>query len=382
MKVAVVGCTHGELDAIYDKLKQLEEKDNVKVDLLLCCGDFESIRNKADLRCKACPEKYREMGSFHRYYSGEKLAPVLTVFIGGNHEASNYLQELPYGGWVAPNIWYMGLAGVVSIAGIKIAGLSGIYKQQDYYKVHFERPPYTEDTKRSVYHYRILEILKLKQIQNVDIMMSHDWPRGIYYHGDINKLMEEKPRFQVQLERNTLGTIPAEELLYSIRPSHWFAAHMHVKFEATVPHPRSDNAGEEEQRVTKFLALDKCLPEREFLQIVDIPHCNEEPMQLSYNAEWLAVLCSTNHLPIKIDFSSDYTVPQASIAPTTQDIAAIKAKFDNDLRIPYNFVQTAPVYDPTNDSEDKIHSSEYYVVNPQTTAFCHKLKIDDPITRV
>lgn len=43
-----------------------------------------------------------------RYYSGEKKAPILTIFIGGNHEASNYLQELPYGGWVAPNIYYMG----------------------------------------------------------------------------------------------------------------------------------------------------------------------------------------------------------------------------------------------------------------------------------
>lgn len=46
-----------------------------------------------------------------RYYSGEKKAPVLTVFIGGNHEASNHLQELPYGGWVAPNIYYLGTCG-------------------------------------------------------------------------------------------------------------------------------------------------------------------------------------------------------------------------------------------------------------------------------
>lgn len=30
------------------------------------------------------------------------------MFIGGNHEASNHLQELPYGGWVAPNIYYLG----------------------------------------------------------------------------------------------------------------------------------------------------------------------------------------------------------------------------------------------------------------------------------
>ena len=43
-----------------------------------------------------------------RYYSGEKKAPVLTIFIGGNHEASNHMQELSYGGWVAPNIYYLG----------------------------------------------------------------------------------------------------------------------------------------------------------------------------------------------------------------------------------------------------------------------------------
>lgn len=63
--------------------------------------------------------------TFCRYYSGEKVAPILTIFIGGNHEASNYLQELPYGGWVAPNIYYLGYAGVVNVNGIRIGGISG-----------------------------------------------------------------------------------------------------------------------------------------------------------------------------------------------------------------------------------------------------------------
>jgi hypothetical protein len=31
--------------------------------------------------------------------------------VGGNHEASNYLRELFYGGWAAPNIYFMGFAG-------------------------------------------------------------------------------------------------------------------------------------------------------------------------------------------------------------------------------------------------------------------------------
>lgn len=42
----------------------------------------------------ACPPKYRQFGDFQQYYNGIKKAPVLTVFIGGNHEASNVLREL------------------------------------------------------------------------------------------------------------------------------------------------------------------------------------------------------------------------------------------------------------------------------------------------
>ena len=89
---------------------------------------------------------------------------MLTIFIGGNHEASNYLQELPYGGWVAPNIYYLGYAGVVRFGGLRIGGLSGIYKGPDYLKGHFEKSPYNADTSRSVYHVRNLEVFRLKQV--------------------------------------------------------------------------------------------------------------------------------------------------------------------------------------------------------------------------
>jgi len=94
-----------------------------QIDLLLCCGDFQSTRNLSDLACMACPDKYKEMCSFYKYYSGEAIAPILTVFIGGNHEATNYLQELAYGGWVAPNIYYLGYAGVIQAGGVRIGGL-------------------------------------------------------------------------------------------------------------------------------------------------------------------------------------------------------------------------------------------------------------------
>lgn len=96
--IAVQGCCHGELDTIYQTIRDAEQHTGEKVDLLLICGDFQSVRSAADLEHMAVPPKYRSMNTFHEYVVGLKVAPVLTVFVGGNHEASNVLQDLYYGG--------------------------------------------------------------------------------------------------------------------------------------------------------------------------------------------------------------------------------------------------------------------------------------------
>ena len=69
-----------------------------------------------------------------------------------------------YGGWVAPNIYYLGYSGVVQYGGLRIAGLSGIYKHHDYEKGHFEQPPYNGSTVRSTYHVRNFDVFKLKKV--------------------------------------------------------------------------------------------------------------------------------------------------------------------------------------------------------------------------
>lgn len=102
MRIAIEGCCHGELPKIYAAIRERVRIDRVPVDLLLICGDFQAVRNSHDLDCMAVPDKYKKLGSFYKYYSGEMVAPIPTVFIGGNHEASNYLWELFHGGWVVP----------------------------------------------------------------------------------------------------------------------------------------------------------------------------------------------------------------------------------------------------------------------------------------
>jgi len=64
-QIAVEGCCHGELDAIYEHVVGLETRHNYKIDLLLICGDFQAIRNHQDLECMSVPDKYRQLGRFN-----------------------------------------------------------------------------------------------------------------------------------------------------------------------------------------------------------------------------------------------------------------------------------------------------------------------------
>ncbi|RUP46682.1 hypothetical protein BC936DRAFT_146650 [Jimgerdemannia flammicorona] len=264
MKIAVEGCCHGELDTIYGSLQNLERVERIKIDLLLICGDFQvrfpsqelestdsqSIRNMADMECIACPPKFRTVGTFYKYYSGQKKAPYPTVFIGGNHEASNYLWELYHGGWVCENIYFLGFGGVINFGGLRIAGISGIYKNFHYKlgsyirsflnpKCHFENPPYSESDLRSIYHVREYDVFKLSQIKKpVDVFLSHDWPRGVEQHGNLQSLLSTKPYFQKEVEQNNLGSPSNRLLLTRLRPRYWFSAHLHIKFAALVDHNR------------------------------------------------------------------------------------------------------------------------------------------------
>ncbi|OCF57434.1 hypothetical protein L486_04892 [Kwoniella mangroviensis CBS 10435] len=241
VQIAVQGCSHGSLTAIYDTVQQYTLHTSKPIDLLLLCGDFQALRSTNDFASLAVPPKYHSLGTFHEYYSGLRKAPVLTIVIGGNHEASNYMWELYHGGWLAENIYYMGAGGSVYVDGLRIVGASGIYKDHDYRKGHFEKVPYNNSTLRSVYHIREYDVMKLMQLSCRDdsIFLSHDWPTSIARHGDTGALLRRKPFFRDEINKNTLGSPPLFTLLNHIQPSYWFSAHLHVKFAALYDHSSS-----------------------------------------------------------------------------------------------------------------------------------------------
>lgn len=344
---------HGDLDNVYSTLRYLEEVENTKIDLLICCGDFQAVRNKKDLESLNVPPKYRSMNSFWKYYSGQEVAPFPTIFIGGNHEASNYLWELYYGGWAAPNIYFLGFAGVVKFGNIRIGGLSGIYNERHYHLGHYERPPYNERDIRSIYHVREYDVHKLMQVEEpIDIFLSHDWPCGITDHGNWKELVRYKPFFEKEIQERTLGSKAAAELLEKLKPSYWFSAHLHCKFAALVQH------GEVGQ-VTKFLALDKCLPGRKFLQIVEIETV-PGPYEIQFDEEWLAITRKFNSIfPL--------TIHRANLGGAQVDMQDcrdwVRSRLLTRGAKPFEFVQTVPCYDPSQSASNSCFSG--YHRNPQ-----------------
>ncbi|KAF2794581.1 hypothetical protein K505DRAFT_303761 [Melanomma pulvis-pyrius CBS 109.77] len=446
LKIAVEGCCHGSLDNIYNSLEKACESrgwEVAKLDFLIICGDFQAIRNERDLNCISVPWRYRTLGDFYRYYSGERQAPVLTLVIGGNHEASNYLSELYYGGWLAPNIYYLGAVNVLRYGPFRIAGLSGIFKGTDYCKPHHERLPYDRNEIRSIYHVRECDISKLLQVRfPVDIGISHDWPRRVEWFGDYKRLFADRPTFFESAKIDNLGSAPAEQVMNHLRPKYWFSGHMHIKYSAVVEH--KDNTVEDSFKalaisdelraqlpgsmfgaafrkkksapktsppditniVTHFLALDKPGPDREFLELLEVnsslkagdtstntymQKTPEGKFTLHYDEEWLSIIRSSGDILAAGDTSLDIALGKSDVPPPNAALQSLRWIQTNItakglLKIPENFEKHAPIYDPNDKANANEQPCEF--PNSQTGEFCKMLQIrnqfsvDEDVTEI
>lgn len=376
INIAFVGCTHGELDTIYSTIANIERSRGIRVELLLCCGDFEAVRNAFDLSCLAGPSKYHHYKDFYKYYNGEVAAPILTIFVGGNHEAANHLRELYYGGWAAPNIYFLGYSGVVNYGGLRIGGFSGIYKRYDFFKGHYEVPPYSGDTVRSAFHVREYELYKLSLLRKpLDVILSHDWP-DVTSYGDVEKLCAGHPHWKEEIEKGELGCHLYTKLLKSLKPSYWLSGHMHCRFDATVQHTGDQS--------THFIALDKVLPRRPFLDVVSFPEATG-PRVLTYDLEWLAILRATHQY---LNCSMATTVlpkgPEREHRNVEKELQELTARFagkENALAVPLNFAMTVEPHRSSVDPRTERPTwAGRFAVSHQTEEFLELVGLPNNLT--
>lgn len=386
MKVAIFGCLHGRLDKMFQSVESYENENNTTIDFILVCGDCQTIRHRDDLKCLAVPVKYQQTGDFPEYYSGEKKVPKLTIFIGGNHEASNYLMTLPYGGWVCDNMYYMGFAGVVRYKGLRIVGVSGIYNYHNHKKARFETMPLNDDTMRSIYHTRELDVFRLQLLsrraneQNrIDMFLSHDWPAKIYDYGNKEQLLKFKPHFRDDVRKpQGLGSPLTQPLVNELKPKKWFAAHLHCRFYAKVDHDKEKNIQ------TEFLSLNKIedrLKREFYMEVMDVETAEDSKDILYHDAEWLTILRKT----IDLEFNARYCIPKINDR-SGQEFFVSEEEIEetiglmggpDGLKIERNFIMTEPViYGRPGGVQPSLDKDRLrFHKNPQHEELCTRLHL-------
>ena len=155
-----------------------------------------------------------------------------------------------------------------------------------------------------------------------------------------------------------------------------------VHFEA-LPAPNIRNG------TTHFLALDKVNLNRDFLQLMEVdclsapptrnhPHGN---FKLSYDKEWLAILRTfADELELGGKMSDPipaFKSPDEYHSQIDKELRWVEKNVvqEGRMRIPHNFVQTAPIYDPNLRISENDQPREY--TNPQTAEFCALLDLEN-----
>jgi lariat debranching enzyme len=282
MRILVTGCLHGAWEPVIQTADNLISHGN-HIDLIIVMGDAQTMRNSGDLDSFHCPRKYRQLGTFPKLLNGELTPPCLILVIGGNHEACDFLHQLPFGGWLAPRVFFLGRAASVRFGSLTISGLSGIFKNADFWRpVDESFPLRSVSDMLSAVHYRYFSFFQLMALSGTDVMLSHDWPSGVAAaHG--GAFLRTRKRYIVDDDAaGTLGIRRAMTLRSRLRPKWWFAAHHHIRFATAF-------------NGTQFLALDKPKgSSTRWREIVEVD-ADIGDAKLRYVGQWIAILRATGN---------------------------------------------------------------------------------------
>lgn len=214
------------MHAMVALLRQWEQESGQPLGFVLQVGDFEPHRHEDDLATMAAPSKYRQLGDFADYHSGRSAMPWPVYFIGGNHEPYGLLDQHPDGAEIAPNVRYLGRAGSVSIHGLTVAGLSGIYRE-DYFERH--RPSVADIDSRSnkdYIYFTASEVDKVLECGSADILLLHEWPAGIVAPEDEEDFENQRR----SMRYDQVGNDYARMVMDLLEPQLVLCGHMHKRY--------------------------------------------------------------------------------------------------------------------------------------------------------
>lgn len=249
--IAAVGDIHGRFHRVETWLEALEAAHGRPVDVVLAVGDVEAFRRPDDHRRKAA--KRTMPAEFAEYADGSRRVRRPLYFIGGNNEDFEALHDAPEGFELAPDVHYLGRAGLRELYGLRVGYLSGIHAPR-----FFEQPllrPRTLDTAKQAGYFRHAEVERVAALRDVDLLLVHEWPRGL-----VPRLREgELPPGGRPLPSSWVGNPITRRVIESVRPQWVLCGHSHRAFAATV------SGGPAAQPFTRIACLDQAARPEESL---------------------------------------------------------------------------------------------------------------------
>jgi lariat debranching enzyme len=239
--VVGVGDIHGRFHRVEAWMDALEAARGRPVDLVLAVGDVEAFKRADDHRRKTA--KRGMPAEFAEYADGARRMKRPLYFIGGNNEDFEALHDTPQGSELAPNVHYLGRAGLRMIRGLRVAYLSGIHAPR-----FFEQPlkrPTSLDTAKQAGYFRTREVEHLLGYRDADILLVHEWPRGIVQRARDEGLATGRP-----LPSYWIGNPITRRLVDTMRPRWVLCGHSHKGFAVSL-------GGEGSRPVTRIACLDQ-----------------------------------------------------------------------------------------------------------------------------
>lgn len=224
--IAMVGDVHGLHHTMVRTLTKWSRRTKTPIDLVLQVGDFEPHRHQTDLRSMSAPSKYKRVGDFPDFYEGRAQYPWPVYFIGGNHEPYGWLDHYPDGFELMDNCHYLGRSGVREVMGLRVGFLTGIFEPSTHEKM---RPPVEiieHQSNRAYIDFKQYEVDQLLEQADagIDILLVHDWPRGLIHHQ-----LWAMVRDHTHRQTTEPGNEGAQLVVELLEPQVIAAGHMHMR---------------------------------------------------------------------------------------------------------------------------------------------------------
>jgi predicted phosphodiesterase len=217
--VVAIGDIHGRFHRVQDWLAELERSLGRPLDLIVAVGDVEAFQQADDHRRKAT--KRTMPAEFADVVAGARPMQRRLWFVAGNNEDFEALEAMPEGGELAPNVTYLGRVGTRELHGLKLAYLSGIYAPRHY---DTPRAPITSrETAKQAGYFRKPEVESLYPSKDIDLMLVHEWPRGLFARNA-----------QGRVDRPWMGNPVTRTLAEKVKPQWLLCGHSHQPHAATL----------------------------------------------------------------------------------------------------------------------------------------------------